>query len=69
MIQNILCNISGVGIYGVLSICLFFVFFTGVLVWAGTLKKNDLKAMGDLPLDDGSLPVNSSAKTQSESHE
>jgi cytochrome c oxidase cbb3-type subunit IV len=65
MIQNILCSISGVGIYGVVSICLFFAFFTGVLVWTGTLKKNYLKAMGDLPLNDGSLPHDASEKNQS----
>ena len=56
MFQNILHGIEGVDIYGVISICLFFAFFTGVLVWTGTLKKNYLKAMGDLPLDDGSRP-------------
>ena len=60
MFQNILCDIDGIGIYGVISICIFFAFFTGVLVWTGTLKKHYLKSMGDLPLDDGSLPGHAS---------
>ncbi|HTY86470.1 MAG TPA: hypothetical protein VMB80_03320 [Candidatus Acidoferrum sp.] len=60
MIQNILCRIQGVGIYGVISIGIFFAFFAGVLVWAGTRKKSYLKTMGNLPLDDGSQPAPSS---------
>ena len=38
--------------YGVISICLFFAVFLGVLVWAFCLKKSYLKAMSELPLDD-----------------
>jgi hypothetical protein len=60
MFQNILCGIDGIGIYGVISILIFFTFFTGVLVWTGTLKKNYLKSMADLPLDDGPQPGHSS---------
>jgi hypothetical protein len=60
MFQNILHGIEGVDVYGVISICLFFAFFTGVLVWTGMLKKNYLKAMADLPLDDGTQPGPSS---------
>jgi hypothetical protein len=65
MEAKIITGINGVGIYGVISICLFFIFFIGVLVWTGTLKKNYLKAMGDLPLDDGSQPGPSSEKIPS----
>jgi hypothetical protein len=65
MIENVISDIHGVGMYGVISICLFFAFFTGVLVWAGTLKKGYLKTMGDLPLDDGSQSHDASEKIQS----
>ena len=53
MEKEILSRIDGVGIYGVISICLFFSFFTGMLVWAFTKKKNYLETMGRLPLDGG----------------
>ncbi len=39
MIQNVLHDIGGIGIYGVISICLFFAVFGGVLLWALRLKK------------------------------
>ena len=51
MIQNVLSRIGGVGMYGVISICLFFAFFIGVLVWTLSLKKPYLNAMRELPLE------------------
>ncbi|MCX6921758.1 MAG: CcoQ/FixQ family Cbb3-type cytochrome c oxidase assembly chaperone [Verrucomicrobia bacterium] len=56
MIQNVLSGIGGVGMYGVISICLFFAFFIGVLVWTLGLKKSYLNRMGELPLDGSSVP-------------
>ena len=53
MEKEILSRIDGVGVYGVISICIFFGFFTGMLVWAFTKKKNYLDKMGGLPLDGG----------------
>jgi len=53
MIQNVLSSIGGVGIYGILSVCLFFAFFTGMLIWSARLKKSYLNSMRDLPLDGG----------------
>ena len=52
MIKSVLEHIGGVGIYGILSICIFFAFFIGVLVWVSCLKKNDLKSVSALPLED-----------------
>ena len=42
---------GGVGVYGIISICLFFAVFIGVLVWTICLKKPYLKAMRELPLE------------------
>ena len=53
MIQNALKGIDGVGLYGVVSIAIFFSFFTGMLVWAFMKKKNYLDKMSGLPLDGG----------------
>ncbi len=51
MIKDVLRDIGGVGIYGVISVILFFLFFTGMLVWAFRLKGSDLNRMRTLPLD------------------
>jgi hypothetical protein len=56
MIQNVLSRMGGVGIYGVISSCLFFAVFIGVLVWTLGLKKSYLNAMRELPLDGASSP-------------
>lgn len=55
MIKNVLNDIGGIGIYGVISICLFFAVFTGALVWSLLLKKADLDSRSALPLEDGSV--------------
>ena len=43
---------GGIGIYGVISVCLFFIVFGIALLWALQLKKPFLKSMGALPLQD-----------------
>jgi hypothetical protein len=56
MIENVLSRIGGVGVYGVISICLFFAVFVGVLLWTVCLKKPYLTAMRELPLKDSAAP-------------
>jgi cytochrome c oxidase cbb3-type subunit 4 len=51
MEENVLSGISGVGIYGVLSICIFVSFFVGMVFWVFWLKKPYLQSMEELPLD------------------
>jgi hypothetical protein len=52
--ENVLHSMGGVGVYGIISICLFFAIFIGVLVWTICLKKPYLQAMRELPLDSSS---------------
>ena len=52
MVQNVLRDIGGVGIYGAISICLFFSVFTGAVLWAFAQRKAVLKAASLLPLDE-----------------
>ena len=59
MFQNIFESLKGIGIYGIISILIFFTFFTGMLVWAFALKKNYLNNMESLPLESGEDPENS----------
>jgi hypothetical protein len=56
MIENVLHKMGGVGMFGIISICIFFAFFTGMLVWAVCLKKAYLNSMRELPLDSELAP-------------
>lgn len=51
MIQNVLRSIGGIDRYGILSICLFFACFLGILCWAFRLKRSYLDQMAALPLE------------------
>ena len=53
MIQKVLSGIGGIGVYGVISIVLFFAVFVGVLVWAMGLRRPYIEHMSQLPLEDG----------------
>lgn len=53
MEEKIITSMDGVGWYGVISISIFFTFFTGMLVWVFAQKKNDLNKLGAMPLDGG----------------
>ncbi len=55
MIKNVLSDIGGIGMYGVISICLFFAVFIGAFIWSMLLKKSDLDSRSVLPLEDGSV--------------
>jgi hypothetical protein len=55
MLENVLHKM-GLEVFGVISISMFFAFFTGVLVWAFRLKKNYLTSMCELPLDTQPAP-------------
>lgn len=51
MIENVMNKLGGVSAFGVISICIFFAFFTGMLLWSVFLKKSYLDSMCELPLD------------------
>lgn len=53
MIKNVLSDIGGVGLYGVISISLFFAVFIGMLIWACSMKKSFAQKMSEHPLHDG----------------
>lgn len=55
MIQNVLKDTGGIGLYGAISVCLFFIVFTGAFVWAFAQKASLLKSMESLPLSDGEV--------------
>lgn len=51
MIQDVIRAIGGIGIYGVISLCLFFSVFVGALIWAFSQKKSFLDSMSAKPLE------------------
>ena len=58
MEEKIICSLNGVWIYGVISICIFFAFFSVMLLWAFARRKNYLDKMGGLPLEGGETNSN-----------
>lgn len=69
MIKNVLTHIGGIEAYGIISISLFFVFFTGMLIWAFRLDRRDLDAIGRLPLGDDSTSNPRSHSQPDSAHE
>ncbi|HZS03531.1 MAG TPA: CcoQ/FixQ family Cbb3-type cytochrome c oxidase assembly chaperone [Blastocatellia bacterium] len=51
MYKNVLQAIQGIEIYPVISMLIFILFFTAVVVWFFKADKAHLKRMADLPLD------------------
>jgi hypothetical protein len=53
MIKNVLSDIGGVGIYGVISISIFFLVFLAALVRVCLMTKAFVHQASTLPLEDG----------------
>ena len=51
MLQDVLRNLGGVQIYGLISLCLFVLVFCGLVVWALIQKRSHLERMARLPLE------------------
>ncbi len=52
MVKNVVEAIEGIGIWGVISLMIFFLFFVTVTIWAIKADKNHIRHMERLPLDD-----------------
>jgi cbb3-type cytochrome oxidase subunit 3 len=51
-IKHNLDTISGIEIYPILSLLIFFLFFVALYVWTYTYKKEKIDEMSRIPLDD-----------------
>jgi len=69
MIENVVRSIGGVGNFGVISICIFFLFFVEMHFWAFRLKKPYLSSMSGLPLDEESTREIKTDNNLPKSHE
>ncbi|RXG31941.1 CcoQ/FixQ family Cbb3-type cytochrome c oxidase assembly chaperone [Leeuwenhoekiella marinoflava] len=45
-------NIDGVSIYPIVSLLIFFLFFIGLFLWVLTAKKEHIKEVSNIPLED-----------------
>lgn len=48
---NYIEKISGVDIMGIVSLSIFFLFFTGMLIWVFKTKKKNYDAISRIPVD------------------
>jgi hypothetical protein len=46
-------NISGIEIYPILSLLIFFFFFVGLGFWVFSYQKDKIKEMSEIPLHEG----------------
>lgn len=46
-------TISGIEIYPILSLLIFFFFFVGLGFWVFSYKKDKIQEMSNIPLDEG----------------
>lgn len=54
MDKQVLQSLTGVDVYPVISLIIFFVFFLLILGWIFTLSKSYISKMENLPLEDDS---------------
>ena len=52
MEQNVIEAIDGISAYPIISLIIFVLFFTGIVIWMMKADKNHLKKMSELPIED-----------------
>lgn len=62
MIRDLARELGGIGVYGITSMVLFFVFFIGALVWALALRKPYVTHMSQIPLQPDNETMNGDRK-------
>ena len=51
-IKHHMTGIEGIEIFPLISMCIFVLFFTGLLVWVMKVNKEKIKEISDYPLND-----------------
>ncbi|MCX7547286.1 CcoQ/FixQ family Cbb3-type cytochrome c oxidase assembly chaperone [Xanthomarina sp. F1114] len=49
--KNYMDSIAGIEIFPIISLLIFFTFFVGLFYWVFTAKKEYIKEVSDMPLD------------------
>ncbi|SFZ92570.1 hypothetical protein SAMN05428642_102802 [Flaviramulus basaltis] len=50
-VKNYMDSIAGIEIYPIISLLIFFIFFVVLFLWVFTAKKDYIKTVSNLPLD------------------
>lgn len=62
MYKDVLRAIEGIGLYPVISLVVFMLFFTTVFLWMFFIRKEHADRMAALPLEDGTRLVTESGE-------
>lgn len=57
-VKNHMDSISGVDIYPIISLLIFFIFFVALFIWVVTAKKEYIKTVSNLPLENDNTNQN-----------
>jgi len=57
-VKGALENIDGVSIYPIISLTIFFIFFTVLFLWVITAKKRHIETVSNIPLEDDTVTQN-----------
>ena len=57
MHKEVLRSIEGIGLYPVISLIIFVLFFTTVFLWVLRMKRADARKLAAMPLEDGEKPT------------
>jgi cbb3-type cytochrome oxidase subunit 3 len=57
-IKGNLENIEGVEVYPMISLLIFFIFFTALFWWVLTAKKTHISKVSSIPLEDDTVTIN-----------
>lgn len=55
---NYLEKVSGIDVFGLISLLLFFLFFSLMLIWVMRTKKSDFQEASEIPLDPQTITTN-----------
>lgn len=55
-VKNHMDSISGIEIYPIISLLIFFIFFVVLFWWVFTAKKDYIKTVSNIPLDNQNQP-------------
>ncbi|HSW54038.1 MAG TPA: hypothetical protein VLH59_03035 [Ignavibacteriaceae bacterium] len=57
MFKEVLQSIEGIGIYTIISMIIFILFFIGMIIWIFKVDKKYIKHMSELPLNENNKEV------------
>ena len=55
-IKHHMTSMDGIEIYPIISLCIFFLFFTGLTIYTMSMKKSFVTEMSNVPLEDDTEP-------------